>query len=55
MSNVSFYRSLIFYSAVQIIPSPKNEQKSSWAAKICQVNKRKLLWYDAQALDAGIR
>ena len=27
--------------------------KSSWTAKICHVNNRKWIWYDAQALDAG--
>ena len=27
--------------------------KSSWTANICHVNKRKWVWYDAQALDAG--
>ena len=27
--------------------------KSCWTAKICYVNKRRWVWYDAQALDAG--
>ena len=29
--------------------------KSSRTDEICKVNKSKLVWYDAQALDAGIR
>ena len=29
--------------------------KSSWTAKIGHVNKRKWVWYDSQALDAGTR